>query len=140
VYQIDGLQYCNWSRTIFEQMHEARMDAVHVTICYHETFRETAGNIATWNRLLEDHADLIMPGRSADDVKAARASSRTAIFFGLQNCSAIEDDIGLVEVLYDLGVRFMQLTYNNQSLLGSGCYEPVEWRKNPNGKVVKPRY
>ena len=30
-----------------------------------ETFRETAGNIATWNRLFEDHADLIMPGRSA---------------------------------------------------------------------------
>ena len=48
MFQIDGLQYCNWSRHIFEQMREGRMDAVHVTICYHETFRETAGNIATW--------------------------------------------------------------------------------------------
>jgi microsomal dipeptidase-like Zn-dependent dipeptidase len=44
----------------------------------------------------------------------------------LQNCSAIEDDIGLVEVLHTLGVRFMQVTYNNQSLLGSGCYEAVD--------------
>jgi len=136
MFQIDGLQYCNWSRLIFEQMREARMDAVHVTICYHDTFRETAGNIATWNRLFEDHADLIMPGRFAADVKAAQESSRTAIFFGLQNCSAIEDDIGLVELLYDLGVRFMQLTYNNQSLLGSGCYEPVDSGITRMGKEV----
>jgi len=133
---IDGLQYCNWSRHIFEQMRAARMDAVHVTICYHETFRETAGNIATWNRLFEDHADLIMPGRSAADVTAAHESGRTAIFFGLQNCSALEDDIGLVELLYDLGVRFMQLTYNNQSLLASGCYEPVDGGVTRMGKEV----
>jgi hypothetical protein len=36
---------------------------------------------------------------------------------------AIEDDLGLVEILYGLGLRFMQLTYNNQSLLGSGWME-----------------
>jgi microsomal dipeptidase-like Zn-dependent dipeptidase len=136
MFLIDGLQYCNWTRRIFEQMREGRMDAVHVTICYHETFRETAGNIATWNRLFEDHADLIMPGRTGADVKAAHESGRTAIFFGLQNCSAIEDDIGLVEVLYDLGVRFMQLTYNNQSLLASGCYEPVDSGVTRMGKEV----
>ena len=35
----------------------------------------------------------------------------------------MEDDIRLVEILHTLGVRFMQLTYNNQSLLGTGCYE-----------------
>jgi microsomal dipeptidase-like Zn-dependent dipeptidase len=36
---------------------------------------------------------------------------------------AIEDDLGLIEILFDLGVRFMQLTYNNQSLLGCGWME-----------------
>ena len=45
------------------------------------------------------------------------------IFFGFQNCSPIEDDIALVEVFRQLGVFVMQLTYNNQSLLASGCYE-----------------
>ena len=35
----------------------------------------------------------------------------------------MEDDIGLVEILHTLGARFMQLTYNNQSLLATGCYE-----------------
>ena len=44
-------------------------------------------------------------------------------FFGFQNCSPIEDDINLVEKVHRLGCRFMQLTYNNQSLLATGCYE-----------------
>jgi microsomal dipeptidase-like Zn-dependent dipeptidase len=56
-------------------------------------------------------------------VQRAFDSGRTAVFFGFQNCSPIEDDIGLVEVCHELGVRFMQLSYNNQSLLATGCYE-----------------
>lgn len=38
---IDGLQYANWSEKIFRQMRAGAVDAVHVTITYHETFRET---------------------------------------------------------------------------------------------------
>ncbi|MCP4328584.1 MAG: membrane dipeptidase [Alphaproteobacteria bacterium] len=120
---IDGLQYCNWSETIFRQMREGGVDAVHVTISYHELFRETVTNIESWNRLFERHPDLIMPGRWASDVHEARRSGRTAIFFGFQNCSSIEDDIGLIEIVHALGARFMQLSYNNQSLLATGCYE-----------------
>ncbi len=120
---IDCLQYCNWSEEIFRQMRAGGLDAVHVTICYHETFRETVANIAQWNRRFERHADLILHGRTAADVQRARASGRTAIFFGFQNCSPIEDDIGLVEICHTLGARFMQLSYNNQSLLATGCYE-----------------
>ncbi len=120
---IDSLQYCNWSDEVFRQMREGGVDAVHVTICYHEQFRETVANIETWNRMFVRHADLIMPGRWAADVLEARRTDRTAIFFGFQNCSPIEDDIGLVEILHALGARFMQLSYNNQSLLATGCYE-----------------
>ena len=122
-YRIDGLQYCNWSERIFREMRDGGLDAVHVTIAYHEQFRETVSNIEAWNRLFERHGDLIMPGRWAGDVAAARESNRTAIFFGFQNCSPIEDDIGLVEIVHSLGARFMQLSYNNQSLLATGCYE-----------------
>ncbi len=123
VYRIDGLQYANWSEKIFRQMRQGGLDAVHVTIAYHETFRETVLNIERWNRWFEEFPDLIFKGRRAGDVRAAHERSRTAIFFGFQNPSPIEDDIGLVEILHDLGARFMQLSYNNQSLLATGCYE-----------------
>jgi len=117
------LQYANWSEKIFRQMREGGVDAVHVTIAYHENFRETVLNIEKWNRWFEQFPDLIFHGEWASDVARARDTGRTAIFFGFQNPSPIEDDIGLVEVLHKLGARFMQLSYNNQSLLATGCYE-----------------
>jgi len=121
--RIDGLQYCNFSEKIFRQMREGGVDAVHVTIAYHETFRETVLNFERWNRWFEEYPDLILKGLTAADIDRARDTGRTAIFFGFQNPSPMEDDIGLIEILHTLGARFMQLTYNNQSLLATGCYE-----------------
>ncbi|MFP7674560.1 membrane dipeptidase [Marivita sp. S0852] len=135
-YLIDGLQYANWSEKIFRQMREGGVDAVHVTITYHETFRETVLVMEQWNRWFEKHPDLIFQGRTANDVRIARETGRTAIFFGSQNPSCIEDDIGLVEILHTLGLRFMQLTYNNQSLLASGCYEKDDTGLTRMGKQV----
>tara|TARA_B100001250_G_scaffold223201_1_gene191357 strand:- start:2182 stop:3198 length:1017 start_codon:yes stop_codon:yes gene_type:complete len=120
---IDGLQYNNWSVDIFKQMNEGGVSAVHVTICYHEDFQEMVENVIAWNRLFEEYSDLIFQGRSSDDVLKGADEGRTAIIFGFQNCSPIEDNIGLVEICHQLGVRFMQLSYNNQSLLATGCYE-----------------
>ena len=122
-FRIDGLQYDNWSEKIFRQMREGAVDAVHVTIAYHENFRETVHNIERWNRWFERHPELIFQGRWAEDVRRAHETGRTAIFFGFQNPSPIEDDIELVEIVHTLGARFMQLSYNNQSLLATGCYE-----------------
>ena len=122
-YRIDCLQYANWSEKIFRQMREGGVDAVHATIAYHENFRETVLNIEAWNRWFERFPELIFHGHTGDDVRKARETGRTAIFFGFQNPSPIEDDIGLVEILHSLGARFMQLSYNNQSLLATGCYE-----------------
>ncbi|MGI9594951.1 MAG: membrane dipeptidase [Acidimicrobiales bacterium] len=120
---IDCLQYSNWSEKIFRQLHQGGVNAVHATIAYHESFREMVQNIEQWNRWFERFDDLIFPGRTGDDVRRAAAEGRTAVFFGFQNPSPIEDDIGLVEICHMLGIRFMQLTYNNQSLLATGCYE-----------------
>ena len=120
---IDGLQYSNWSRKLFEEMRLGGLDCVHVTIAYHETCLETLRNIGKWNQMFEQHGDLIVKVGSADEVRQARESGRTGVVFGFQNCSPIEDDYSLVEIFHTLGVRFMQLSYNNQSLLATGCYE-----------------
>ena len=66
---IDNLQYSNWSLEIFEQMREANLTAVHVTICYHENFRQTIENIISWNKFIELHPDLLILARNADDVR-----------------------------------------------------------------------
>ena len=125
-YKIDNLQYCNWSRKIFEINRSAGLDAVHVTIVYHEDFDELQLEIKKWEKLFQENSDLIFLGKNFQDIDKANKENKTAIFFGFQNCSPIEDDINLVEKVHQLGCRFMQLTYNNQSLLATGCYEKVD--------------
>ena len=125
-FKIDNLQYCNWSREIFEFNRAAGLDAVHVTIVYHEDYDELLVEIKKWEKLFSDNSDLIFQGKDYNDIEKANLEKKTAIFFGFQNCSPIEDDINLVEKVHNLGCRFMQLTYNNQSLLATGCYEKID--------------
>ena len=127
-YRIDNLQYCKWSREIFEINNKAGLNAVHVTLVYHEDYDELQQRINEWNKHFEENKDLIFLGNNYNDITKAKEENKTAIFFGFQNCSPIEDDIALIEKVHSQGCRFMQLTYNNQSLLATGCYE-----KNDSG-------
>tara|TARA_B100000965_G_scaffold388367_1_gene392842 strand:- start:372 stop:1340 length:969 start_codon:yes stop_codon:yes gene_type:complete len=127
-YKIDNLQYCKWSREVFQINRDAGLDAVHVTIVYHEDYDEFLKRVSEWDVHFKKNSDLIFLGKTYKDIEKAKLENKTAIFFGFQNCSPIEDDIGLVEKVHQHGCRFMQLTYNNQSLLATGCYE-----KNDSG-------
>jgi microsomal dipeptidase-like Zn-dependent dipeptidase len=135
-FKIDNLQYCNWTREIFQINKQAGLDAIHVTIVYHEDFDELKTVLKNWENHFSKNSDLIFHGKSFKDIEKAKSENKTAVFFGFQNCSPIEDDIRLVEKVYDLGCRFMQLTYNNQSLLATGCYEEIDSGVTNFGKEV----
>jgi len=135
-FKIDNLQYCNWSREIFRINKQAGLDAIHVTIVYHEDFVELKAVLKNWENYFSENSDLIFHGKNFKDIEKAKSENKTAVFFGFQNCSPIEDDIELVEKVYDLGCRFMQLTYNNQSLLATGCYESIDSGVTNFGKEV----
>ncbi|WP_299002239.1 membrane dipeptidase [uncultured Shewanella sp.] len=123
---IDGLQYCHWDRPYFQSLKASGITAVHATLVYHENARETLTRFAQWNRLFEQNSDLIMPVHQANDIHQAKALGKVGIFLGAQNCSPIDDEIGLIEVMRKQGLLIMQLTYNNQSLLACGCYEKTD--------------
>ena len=78
---IDGLQYCNWSEKIFRELRNSNVTAIHVTISYHEQFRETVSNFEQWNRWFEQYPSLIMPAYFAEDVEQAKKLNKTAIIF-----------------------------------------------------------
>ena len=135
-YRIDNLQYCNWSKEIFEINNEAKLNAIHVTIAYHEDFNEVKKNISVWNKYFKEFKNLIFHGKTFKDIDKAYKEKKTAVFFGFQNCSPIGDNIDLVEEIKKLGIVFMQLTYNNQSLLATGCYEENDSGVTRMGKEV----
>lgn len=133
---IDGLQYCRWDRDYFMILQQSGISAIHVTLVYHEDARQTLSRFGQWNRLFEQNADLIVPVYNAQDIRAAKANGKVGVFFGAQNCSPIDDEIDLIEVMRNQGLLIMQLTYNNQSLLATGCYEQCDNGITRFGKQV----
>ena len=117
-------------------MRAGGLNAVHVTIADHENTRETLTRLGEWNAPFEAYPELIRPVFEPGDIQRAKAEGRIGIIFGAQNCSPIEDEIRLVEVMRRLGLMIMQLTYNNQSLLACGCYEAEDSGLTRFGKQV----
>jgi microsomal dipeptidase-like Zn-dependent dipeptidase len=120
----DALQHSNWDRELLQQLRDGNLACVHVTTAIWEDARETLRTIAAWNRRFREHADLIAKARSGREIVDVAASGRTAIVLGFQNASPFEQDLGLVEIFHDVGVRIVQLTYNTANHVGSSCYEP----------------
>ena len=84
-FKIDNLQYCNWTKDIFQINHEAELDAIHVTIAYHEDFKEVEKNLEIWNGYFKEFKDLIFHGKTFKDIEKANKENKTAVFFGFQN-------------------------------------------------------
>ena len=121
---IDGLQYCNWNREIFEDLWRGGLTAVHATLVYWENTEESFKKIDKWNDLFIQHKDIICHAHNTRDIIEAKKNNKVAIIFGFQNSAPIANDIFLLEKFFSRGLRFMQLTYNNQTPLAGGCFEP----------------
>ena len=133
---IDGLEYCNWNRDLFENAHQAGITAIHATLVYWENTEESFAKIKYWNDLFKEHYDIITHAKKTEDIFQAKKNNKLAIIFGFQNSAPIANDIFLVEKFFKEGLRFMQLTYNNQTPLAGGCFEPKDSGVSRFGKAV----
>ena len=129
----DGLIVSKWSEDIFRAMKSGGLTAANCTCSIWENFRETMLNIAQWNRMFNAYGDLITKAVTVQDIRAAKQNGKTAIVLGFQNTSAFEDRIEFVEIFKQQGVGIVQMTYNTQNLIGSGCYESRSGQNNEEG-------
>ena len=120
---VDGLNVSNWSQEIFEDMRKGGVTAANCTCCVWENFRQTMDNIAKWKGWFNQNADLLLQVFSTQDIQKAKAEGKTGIILGFQNVSAFEDRIDYVKLFKELGVGIVQMAYNTQNLVGTGCYE-----------------
>ena len=120
---IDGLIIAKWGRDIFEDMRKGGITAANCTVSVWEDFKNTVNNISDMKHLIRSNAELVSLVRTTGDIVKAKKEGKTGIILGFQNAHAIEDRPEYVEVFHDLGVRVIQLCYNTQNLVGTGCYE-----------------
>lgn len=120
---IDGLEICNWNRSVFEDMRRGGLTAVNCTCVVWEGFRDAMDRVAQWKRWFRENDDILLQVFTTEDIQRAKRENKTGIYLGWQNTYGIEDQLDYLRLFKDLGVGCMQLTYNTRNLVGSGCWE-----------------
>lgn len=87
---------------------------------------DTVKAIGEWYEILERGSNEILLATTTEDIRKAKKEGKVAIIFGFQHSEPIENDIDLLKVYHRLGVRVMQLTYNEKNLIGDGCDERTD--------------
>ena len=121
---IDGLNVSNWqSPAVYRSLHAGRVTAINATIAVWEDYRTTLDHVATWLRRFEKRQDTFLQVGSVQDIHQAKQAGKVGVIFGWQNATPIENNLDRLALFHALGVRVIQLTYNDRNLLGNGCYE-----------------
>ncbi len=120
---IDGLIISKWGREVFMDMRKGGITAANCTVSVWEGFQQTVNNIIDMRRHIENNKDILSEVRITADIKQAKSDNKTGIILGFQNAHAFEDNVGYVRTFKELGVGIVQMAYNTQNLICTGCYE-----------------
>lgn len=133
---IDGLVISDWSHTVFEDMKSGGLTAANCTCGVWEGFRDSMQNIATWKEWFSSYSDTLRQVYTTEDILRAKWEGKVGIILGWQNTWGFEDQIPFIKIFWELGIRSMQLTYNTQNLVGSGCWESHDGGLSDFGREV----
>lgn len=120
---IDALQCGHFDRSIFVRLKQGGFTCVTATLGFWEGTLASMDAIGRWRKLERENGDLIVIARNVADIRSAAESGRVAILCGYQNTELFDGRAAFVELFAELGVRIVQLTYNNQNEVGGSCYE-----------------
>src|SRR5688572_13079087 len=113
----------------------AGITAINVTVSA-DTFEATTRNIALWQGEADRYPTLLSIVRRHSDIARAKKEKTLGLILGFQNTEMIERELSRLDVFHRLGVRIIQLTYNDRNLLGDGCLEPGDAGLSSLGRQV----
>ena len=94
------------------------------------------------NYVLDRMSDFLVRAISADDIRRAKQTGKRAFLFQtngvplLQNADSLYDELRLIRVFCDLGVRSMHLTYNRRNAIADGNAETNDGGLSDFGRDV----
>jgi membrane dipeptidase len=109
----------------YEDILNGGINALNVTLNMfdYEGADYVFAQIKRYYGLIEMNLGRLMLVETIEDILKAKQDGKLGLIFGMQNGSPLGKDVTLLPILYKLGVRIIQLTYNEANALGCGCLE-----------------
>jgi membrane dipeptidase len=102
-----------------------------------EAVRMTLEQIDVIHRFVKSYPDVFEVALSADDVERIRKQGKIASLIGVEGGHSIDNSLGVLRCLYDLGVRYMTLTHSETiDWADSATDEPKSHGLSPFGEQV----
>lgn len=79
--------------------------------------------IAGFRAWIAAHADRYVLAGSVADIALAKRTGKLAVGFDLEGSAMLEDDLALLALFSDLGVRQIHLAYNRNNSIAGGCHD-----------------
>ena len=133
---VDALTVCEITDEQLNRMLDVGVTAINKTTNEGFFYDTATKKITETYRWLREFNDKIFLATTAEDVKKAKKEKKIAYFIGFQDAMPIENNLGLLEVFYNLGVRIIQITYNWSNLIGFGSGESRDFGLTDFGKEV----
>ncbi|MBI4277317.1 MAG: membrane dipeptidase [Armatimonadetes bacterium] len=122
---IDGLITSHLTQEQFERFRAWGVTAANWTAVYFaHDLDDALVDLATALDHLAGMTEYYTSVRSVADIHQAKREGKVGVILGLQNGRPIGDRLEYVRILHALGVRIIQLTYNERNFIGDGCTEP----------------
>ncbi len=120
---LDGLIITrNWNEASVAALIESGYTGFQASLGARD-FPTAIAALTEWQMRVKEHPEQYILATSADDFVRAKREKKVAILPGFQNTAIIGNSIPNLDSLYQLGTRWLQLTYNERNLLGDGCTE-----------------
>ena len=122
---IDGSEAAPMTPAHFDRLQKGGINALNTTVIKNMAadFSDGVLHIQDMLETIQNHRDRLVLVRTTQDIRQARSDGKIGVIMGLQNARPVMNDLRYLRLLHTLGVRIIQLTYNERNLLGDGCVE-----------------
>jgi membrane dipeptidase len=134
---IDGL---TGSALRYPEILAGGINAVNVTLDSHAGMQSVIFDAHRYYALMEIAPDRTKFVQEAEDIRTAKKEAKLGIILGLQDPYPLEENTRMLPAtlytLWKMGVRIIQLSYNDATALGCGCTEPNDTGLTSVGQQV----
>jgi len=127
-----------WDDVEFKALKDTGYTGIQTSL-NNRNFSVALDQLNQWQHRIEDNPDKMHLVEKTDDFFTAKEKGVCGVMLGFQNGRVVEDDVDNLDILYRLGTRCIQLTYNHRNLIGNGCLERVDGGLSDFGVQVVER-
>lgn len=115
------------------------LTAMNVTVGYRADYDHTIASIRQHDAFIAENADRVRKILNVADIIKAKKDRKLGLIYGFQNAAMVGDELNRIDEFAGMGLRIIQLTYNDLNQLGGGSLSPGNEGLSPFGHAVVER-